>query len=334
MSEKIKVTIPEVVYQMMLSDAESFRIVKGDGTPNLNAFINRLIVNFYEDFAAEEDALRRGVREALSGVPERYLQEAYDNILHTLAKREKETLFEGASVAISFKPTKQSERVVIYIENVLLQNESLASFYRRLFIAYAKQAKNAREKLIHKGVYEVLTRAIREGLSVCLALDGGQVYPTASIYSVDPGRDELFNFVLFYNGRRNTTVRLSKIKSASLLTSAAVIPEENAAMFARQTVCGAQYPIYSTDDEPIRVQLTNKGKALFQRIYLYRPTPISIEGDIYTFNCSANQLMFYLKRFGSEALILHPKKLGIDMMGYYYFALKKYRTLYGRAQKD
>ena len=86
--------------------------------------------------------------------------------------------------------------------------------------------------------------------------------------------------------------------------------------------------MYSTDCEPIQVQLSEKGKKLFQKIYLYRPTPVKIEGNIYTFQCSANQLLYYFERFGDSALILSPKKLGIFMRNYYYFALKKYRSVY------
>lgn len=86
--------------------------------------------------------------------------------------------------------------------------------------------------------------------------------------------------------------------------------------------------MYASDDEPIKVQLTEKGKKLFNKIYLYRPTPTSIDGDIYTFNCSANQLLYYFERFGDSALILSPKRLGIFMRNYYYFALKKYKSFY------
>ena len=71
-------------------------------------------------------------------------------------------------------------------------------------------------------------------------------------------------------------------------------------------------------------------RELFEKIYLYRPIPITIEGDVYTFDCSANQVLYYFERFGSEALILSPKKLGIFMRNYYYFALKKYRSIYGK----
>ena len=126
----------------------------------------------------------------------------------------------------------------------------------------------------------------------------------------------------------STTLRLASVKTVSLLSASSHIPEENKLLFERQIACASQYPMYNTDNEPIKVQLTEKGKKLFEKIYLYRPTPVSIEGDIYTFNCSASQLLYYFERFGESALILSPKKLGIFMLNYYYFALKKYKTIY------
>ena len=88
--------------------------------------------------------------------------------------------------------------------------------------------------------------------------------------------------------------------------------------------------MYSTDREPIKVRLTNKGKALFDKIYPYRPTPKSVDGDVYTFDCSANQALYYFERFGDSALILSPKKLGIFMRNYYFYAYKAYRDRYPR----
>ena len=161
-------------------------------------------------------------------------------------------------------------------------------------------------------------------------MDNGHIYNDVSIYAIEAAKDELFNYALFFSEKKNRTVRLAKIKTVLLLAKNVEIPEESKKMFARQIAAGAQYPIYSTDNEPIRVQLSAKGRELFDKIYLYRPIPISIEDDIYTFDCSANQVLYYFERFGGEALILSPKRLGIFMRNYYYFALKKYRSVYGK----
>lgn len=329
MTEKIKISVPERIYELLRKDAKDFRILKPSGEENLNAFINSLVVNFYEEFSADDESLRESIKGALSSIPEKYAREAFSDVMNAITKREKEENL-GKSVAISFKPTRVSEPVTLYIENVLLKNEALSSFYRRLFIAYSKKLKNEREKIIHKTNYELLNNAVKKELQVCISLDNGHVYNNVSVYAIEPAKDELFNYVLCFSDKKNRTLRLAKIKTVSLLAKSAEIPEESRSMFARQIAAGAQYPIYSTDNEPIKVQLSAKGRELFEKIYLYRPTPIAIEGDVYIFECSANQVLYYFERFGSEALILSPKKLGIFMRNYYYFALKKYRSIYGK----
>ena len=330
MTEKIKITLPKSTLELLRKDCADFLFLKKDGSPNLNDFLNTLIVNGYEEFSAGEEKLHDGLRGALSEVPEAYRRRALSAVLAVLAKRERQE-GKGASVSLSFKPTRESERATLAIEHVLLGEESLSSYYRRLFMFYAKKNKNERERLLYKQNDVLLSRAAAKGVRVCLSLANGTVIPAISVYAVAASRDELFNYVLLYDGAKNKTLRLAKIRTVTLLPDAAAIPEESRLLFDRQIACGAQYPMYSTDNAPIRVQLSEKGKELFRRIYLYRPIPTAIDGDIYTFECSANQALYYFERFGDSALILSPKRLGIAMRNYYHYAAKKYRTIY---QKD
>lgn len=329
MTEKIKLTLPQETLELLRKDCVDFRFFKKDRSPNLNDFLNTLIVNDYEAFSASEEELHDEMKKALFRVPEKYRGEALEGVLQVLARREKQQ-YGHKGVSLSFKPTKQSEHVTDFIEHVLLSGEALSAFYRRLFLSYAKKSKNEREKILFRQNYELLSRAVAKGVQVCLFLENGKVVPNCSIYAVAPSKDELFNYVLLYDGSRNATVRLAKIKSASLLPDKAELPAESRNLFERQIACGAQYPLYATDNVPICVQLTEKGKALFEKIYLYRPTPTKIEGDIYTFECSAQQVLYYFERFGDSALILSPKRLGIFMRNYYHYALKKYRSVYNK----
>ena len=327
--EKIKITLPEKIHDLMKKDAGDFKILKPSGDENMNALVNKLVANLYEEFAADDDALRENIMGALSCVPEKYRGDAFREVMNAVARRDKDES-GGRCVSLSFKPTRATERICTYIENVLLKNESISSFYRRLFTAYSKRPKNEREKIIHKENYGLLTDSVKRGLRVCITLSNDQVYNSASVYAVESARDELFNYALFYCDGKNCTVRLAKIKNVSLISESSEIPEDAKSMFARQIAAGAQYQITPNDNEPIKVCLTERGRALFEKIYLYRPTPTSIDGDVYTFDCSSNQVLYYFERFGSEALILSPKKLGIYMRNYYYFALKKYRSIYGK----
>ena len=272
--------------------------------------------------------MHEDIKNALSIVPDYYKEKVFQDVVKVFAKKSEYMNTKKDTTTFSFKPTKISEKALLYVEHVLLQSESLSSFYRRMFHAYTQKTKNEREKIIHKENFELLQKAITRGVQVCVQLQSGIVINNLSVYSISPAKDELFNYVLAYDNKHNVTMRLASVKTVSLLSVSSNIPEENKILFERQIACAAQYPMYNTDNELIKVQLTEKGKKLFEKIYLYRPTPVRIEGDIYTFNCSANQLLYYFERFGESALILSPKKLGIFMRNYYYFALKKYKTIY------
>lgn len=328
MEEKIKISLSKNTLDLLKKDCEDFRICKENAKPNMNAFINILITNYYENFSASEETLHQNVKKALEIVPKHYSEKVFIDIIKLFAKKTEGLEDKTPSTTISFKPTKVSEKAILYVEQVLLQSESISSFYRRLFISYSQKTKNEREKIIHKENYELLNKAIKNGVQVCVQLSSDKIINNLSIYSISASKDELFNYVLAYDTVNNVTVRLAKIKTVTLTPTPSNIPEENKELFDKQIACAPQYPVYPSDNKPIQVQLTEKGKALFERIYLYRPTPTSIEGDIYTFNCSANQVLYYFERFGEHALIISPKRTGIFMRNYYYYAYKKYKSIY------
>lgn len=330
MNEKIKISLPTNTYELLKKDCLDFKITKTNGDPNMNEFINTLIVNHYEEFTAGEETLQDEIKQALFSVPEAYKKKAFEEIIKIIAKRGAGDTKGQKSAQLSFKPTKSSEKAVDYIETVVIKNESISSFYRRMMINYSQKTKNEREKIIHRENYEILEKAIKKSVKVTLKLKNDTIVEDVSLYALSSSKDELFNYILGYNGYDNVTLRLAKVKSVMLLPYKSSIPRKNQELFERQIECGPQYPIYPSDKDEIKVQLTPNGKKLFDKIYLYRPIPTKIEGDIYYFKCSANQLLYYFQRFGDNALILSPKKLGIKMRDYHYFALKKYKTIYDK----
>lgn len=325
--DKIKISIPKTILELLKKDCKDFKILKKDNSTNFNLFINTLLINYYEDFTAMEENLHNAINKAIEEVPLRYQEKLFQNIINIVSS--KQTNSSGdKTTTFSFKPIKSSERVVLYIENILSKDESLSSFYRRLFISYATKTKNEREKIIHKENYFLIQKAIKKQLKIAIKLKSGEYYDDVSVYAVSHSKDELFNYALLYYKSRNNTLRIASIDIVTILSEKSAIPQDNQILFNKQIENDVQYTIYNTDNEPIKVKLTEKGKKLFEKIYLYRPTPICIEEDIYTFNCSAQQVLFYFERFGENAIILHPKKLGIFMRNYYYFAYKTYRKLY------
>lgn len=327
MEEKIKISLSKNTLEILKKDCADFLILKENGKPNMNAFINTLIINFYESFSSSEKSLHEDLKEAMSIIPDYYKNKVFDNVIKVLTKKV-DVDNKKNSTTLSFKPTKMSEKAIFHIQQVVLQSESISSFYRRMFNAYAIKTKNEREKIIHKENYELLQESLKLGVQVLVKLTSNKVVNNLNVYAICSAKDELFNYVLGYNIPNNSTVRLAKIKSVTLLSTPISIPEENVALLDRQIACAPQYPMFKSDKNLIKVELTDTGVKLFEKIYLYRPTPISIVGNVYTFDCSAAQALYYFERFGNNALIISPRKLGIDMRNYHYFALKKYNSFY------
>lgn len=325
--EKIKISISKSTLELLKKDCKDFKILKKDNSPNFNLFINLLLANYYEEFSAMEENLHNNIYKAIEIAPSRLQETLFHNIIKMLSSKQT-TSATDKTTTFSFKPTKASEKVCLYIENILLKNESLSSFYRRLFVSYSSKTKNIRELIIHKENYLQIQKALKKQSKIAIKLKAGEFIKNASIYAISPSKDELFNYALIYFNNRNNTIRISTIESVSILSEKSDIPQENKKLFDIQLNNDVQYTIYNTDNEPVKVKLTEKGKKLFEKIYLYRPTPTSIEDDIYTFNCSAQQILFYFERFGDSAIILSPKKLGIFMRNYYYYAYKAYKKIY------
>ncbi|MCM1295358.1 MAG: hypothetical protein NC311_07425 [Muribaculaceae bacterium] len=224
MEEKIKISLHRDILDLLKKDCQDFKVIKSDGSSNFNSFINLLIVNYYEVFTANEETLYDAIRGAVSIIPDYYQERVFEDVVKLFAKQNYPQTDKHSNTTFSFKPTKISEKAINYINQIILKDESVSSFYRRMFTSYSKLTKNEREKIIHKDNYELLKKAIKKGVQVCIALTSKDVFNNSSVFAVEPAKDELFNYVLIYNGKQNFTVRLSSVYSVTLLSAKENIP--------------------------------------------------------------------------------------------------------------
>lgn len=328
MEEKIKISISSFTNDILLKDAENFIFYKDDKKINKNLFLNTLIVNYYEEFSNNEREFNDNLLKVLDKVDKKFKDQLFENIIKVISKKNNQNEKDSKTVTISFKPTKMSNKAVEYINNILINNESISSYYRKLFSSYAHKPQNERELVIFKENYEILNKAIKDKLKVCISLKNGVIYKDLSIYKIASSKDELFNYVLFVdNNMAQHTLRLAKINNISILPKQAEIPVDLQNIFERQIKYGVQYPIFTNESQEIIVKMTDRGKELFKRIYLYRPIPYKIENDLYFFECSYNQVGQYFRRFGKEAVIISPSSLVHSTAIYYYNASRAYDKL-------
>lgn len=323
MEEKIKITVSKETYDILIKDCSNFEFYKNETTLNKNLFLNTLIVNYYEKFTANEESFKDELVHEIEKYCKSDSLELLEKILNIIAKNNSES--KKKTETINLKPTKLSEKAISDITNNYINDTSIAFFYRSLFDSYISIPQNYRELIIFKENYELIIDSIKKNRKVCITLKNGEIIPDASIYAIESAKEELYNYVLYTNkNNKSLTSRLNRIKYISLSNEKRDISDEAIAIFQKQIKYGVQYPVYSLDEEPVVIKLNQRGQILFKKIYLYRPIPDKIEGDLYYFNCSHNQIIHYFKRFGYDAIIISPISLTQKMKDYYFYASKKY----------
>ena len=161
MLEKIKISISKSTYDILLKDCENFLFFKSSKALNKNLFLNTLIVNYYENFSSEEESFKEKLLKVINEHINENQLELLENIITTISKDESVELNKKTEI-INLKPTKLSEKHILFIENNLIGNKSISSYYRNLFTSYAHTPQNYRELILFKDVYETLVSSINK----------------------------------------------------------------------------------------------------------------------------------------------------------------------------
>lgn len=334
MEEKIRVNLPKRTHDLLLKDAENFEFFKKDGSLNKNAFINRLILNYHLDYAKKQKEMLGIITSSISELDDDpfLLEEAGYRILNRLNLNQYGT-DENSEVHISFRPVRDSSNTIEFIESHELRGSSRSNYYRMLFDSYCSLPQDKRERIIFRDIVEPIEEAIAEDRQIYLLSKNNYLLGRPGLilnpYSLSLTREELYNYLLaeISDVGAVRTTRLCRIRNIRILPEKRVFTDTVKEKLKKMVFNGPQYPYRDEEDEPIRVRFTEEGLRMFKVYYLHRPVPRSIEGNIYTFDCSHMQALTYFSRFGDNALILEPNKLSMDMLNYYRCAEEKYEEL-------
>ena len=325
--EKIRISVKKSVYETLIKDAASFNITKSNGEINKNEFINRLILFYYEEYtSSNKERLEAISRSILSYTDlDKYdLADLSNDILKRINNLSTIKENEEESVIVSLKPTKESETIISYIIDNLINNTSISSFFSMMFESYCSKVKSQRERIIFKDNYDKLMKAIRKERAVFVRMKNN-IAPnfTGAIYTLEAS-EEMYNYCLFYIDERIVTIRLSNIEDVKVLTDAISIPEEIIDYMDIQIDHGIQYTFNKNDLEDVVVELTEYGKKLYEKLYIFRPVYYKVEGNKYYFKGSHIQILSYFKRFGKDGIIISPEELRNKIIGYYKTAFYSY----------
>lgn len=319
--DKIKIYVTAHIADILTKDTEAFEFFKKDGTTlNKNALLTRLVVNYSDEFREKENELFHYLQKSIGArtrVSDQNLKALCFEISEHLSDLSAAPNGEKFDKLISLKPTKESQPVIDYIEEYALEGSSLSEYFRNMFASYAALPQDKREGIIFKEQKNALLRAIKEKkkVFVCTTNSVTRAIEIAP-YALSTTKEELHCYLIATNGKGCIPLRLSRITSVTILNKDAEFDETQVSIFERMLVHGPQFT-YSPYEQEIKVQLSPKGIKKFQKIYLHRPIPVSIEKDIYTFRCSYVQAVQYFSRLGPDAYVISPTQVRDEIQSFY-----------------
>ena len=330
MTDKIKINVTKRTADILEKDAEGFEFFKADGrTCNKNALLTRLVVNYHEQFRKQENEQREYLRRTIGAAA--YISKAdLETLCRTISahtqKKKAAPLAERFECTVNLKPTRESQPVIDFIEQYLLEGSTLSEYFRNLFSSYAALPQDEREKIVFRPQYEALERAIAAKKKVFLTTQrtrekGYELSP----YRIAASKEELHCYLLAARGNECVPIRLSRILSVTPLAKDAEFSPEQLSLFARMLAFGPQFRYGKREEEAV-VQFTAHGMEMYRALYVHRPVPVSVENNTFTFACSHQQLMQYLVRFGRDAFVVRPASLRERIRTFYALAGKKYAS--------
>ncbi|MCR5066962.1 MAG: WYL domain-containing protein [Erysipelotrichaceae bacterium] len=323
MEEKIKVYVSKDIDTMLTKDADFFEFCKKDRSLNRNDFINTLIVNYFDSYAQADNALTGKLEEVLSG----RLSDAQDlslisgEMLNAVKDYQYSSSDRKAEVTISVKPTRKSAGVIDYIQSSCLTDISLSGYFRNMFASYCSLPQDRREEIIFKEKFETVSRAISEGRMIYFTTNKSTERHEAAPYAIARSQEELFNYMICYYNGQPFSFRMTRLQNVRVLNKTAVIPEDTQTLLEKMR-SAPQFAYNKTTE--ICVMLSERGQKLFNRIYSYRPRPTNIIKGLYYFDCSEEQIFQYFFRYGSNARVIYPESLRLQMQKAYANAAEVY----------
>lgn len=328
MEEKIKIYISNRINNILKKDMELFEFFKKDGSLNRNDFLNCLIINYHEKFSEDNLKLFNLIKDRLkeNNLDNTYLDDTAYKILSIVEKKHLHLDDKKKDIVISMKPTRNSTYVFDYIENCLLNGNTLSGWIRSLLASYSDLPQDVRERIIFKNNFELVDKAIKEKKKVFFTINNKDNKYIISPFKIASSKEELFNYLLGEYENESLSFRMSRLKSLTILNEPVQYADKVLINFEKMLKNGPQFAYGSDENQEIVVRLSYFGKALYRRIYLHRPAYIRCEDDLYYFDCSLNQARQYFERFGKNAIVLKPQNLKDSIETFYNQARKAYKN--------
>ena len=324
MTEKYKIYLSEDIRTRLINDAELFEFTRPDATVNLKGFLKELIVNYFDQYRKDTEALVNGMIDDITSVKALKSKDAAalaDKIISTYIRGEGAS--SGKKAVITLTVSGASYNVIQKIENNLLQDKSLSGYIKDMFSSYLSIPRSRREEIIFRDAYDDIRKAISEHRHLTFVSSVNGMKFTVEPYLIAPSKEEQCNYLLCaaVRDRRPKTFRISRMRNTFVTSDVFSVDEKLEESLGRIAV---RSPHSASPDIHAVIRLTEGGMRKYRLIVKNRPVVTKTDGDLYHFDWPELQLEDYFKRFGKDAVVVRPKSLKNKLRNYYEQALEAY----------
>lgn len=325
--DKYKIRLSGLTYYTLRDDMYAFNFTKNNGEPNQNNFYNKLISGFYNNLKHREAALNGYICEELSTyINDKNELATIANNLNTKINEIYHSDFNSKyhNFEIYIYPTKETIPMYDEIENNALNNESMSEFIRNLFNEYIKAPFFERERCLYWNHIVKIKEAISEQ-KVILIKNTRDTEIYLEPLNIFPSAEETYNYVvgknITNNSNTNFSIKLSRIKSITILNKYFEFSQEDFIKFRNQLQDGPEFMCKETSHAVVK--FSKEGIKKFDSCYKDRPVPTDYDDETgeYIFDTDLNKLYLYLLQFGRHVKIIKPKELKNKLNSFHRLAI-------------
>lgn len=324
--EKFRVGLSIEAKNIIVGDALTFGLAKKNGEANLNKFMNLFVERFCPFFAAKFSEFVAKVNEdggdkkkTQKAIHDFFFQSSDNETFRPIPEAKKENL-----CYITFSLSEDNLSRLEVLLNEVGGTETYSLFFREFIYEYINYPSFARERILYSRLYNTIQKAIKTHKKIRYDINLS-TNDISTPYSINFGSDRVKNYVVQYNTSVNSGAlfnpisvnTLYKIRNLSIVDEAAETPSEEEKKKIETLIANGVEFYPQKGELPIKVEMSEEAIEVFNRKNPLRPRAVSIEGNVYSFDCTYRQFMVYFANFLEPFKVLEPESLKDKLRAFY-----------------
>ena len=330
---KLRVPLSAYAENIIENDCVSF-------SRKRDTLINLIILNFYQIADCSVSLRLNEYREELiRSIPKTELKKN-EGIIDTIIKGRGRELKKKYAVRIKAetnKPVTLSKKVNELLtldpesSEELYYNDKPGLYLTALLEEYSRLPYYKREEIVFKDILNVISNAIDCNYPIKLSNTNGRIFLVRP-YSITSDPLSMYHYLVGISddptyGSKNVALRLSRIADVEIkyYQDGNITSKEADAI--KNEIRKKSVQFLSSEKSEIAVKLTDIGLKKFRTQQHLRPSGVQDKKDpnLFHFECTETQILFYFLSFGKEAKIIAPEELKKKFKEFYSEGAKNYK---------